>query len=166
MTLRCSRSTEVQNLLARGHWPLACPPDLRTHLDTCRACSELLLVTRTFQQSHASAAGQAQLPPPGVLWWRAQLRRRNAAVERVARPILGAYVFALAFVVFAGLGLAVRQFRHGFGVFDWLAQSQIASGLESLSLFNSGWSLLLVLPIFATVVLVSAVVVYLTTERL
>jgi hypothetical protein len=94
------------------------------------------------------------------------LRRRNAAVERVARPILGAYVFALAFVVFAGLGLAVRQFRHGFGVFDWLAQSQIASGLESLSLFNSGWSLLLVLPIFATVVLVSAVVVYLTTERL
>jgi len=51
-------------------------------------------------------------------------------------------------------------------VFDWLAQSQIASGLESLSLFNSGWSLLLVLPIFATVVLVSAVVVYLTTERL
>jgi hypothetical protein len=159
MTLRCSRAPEVRELLARGHWPLACPPDLRAHLDACRSCSELLLVTRAFQQSHAATSAQAQLPPPGLLWWRAQLRRRNAAVERVGRPILGAYVFALATLVFVAVAFLVTQVRHGFAWFDWLAQSQIAASL------STGWSFLILLPILATVVLVSAVVVYLTTER-
>ena len=63
MTLRtCTRQPEVQDLLVRGHWPHACPPDLRAHLDQCRSCAELLLVTHAFQQSRSAAAAQAKVP--------------------------------------------------------------------------------------------------------
>jgi hypothetical protein len=168
MTLRCSRAPEVLDLLTRGHWPLACPPELRTHLDTCRFCAELIVVTQAFQKSRTATSAQAQLPPPGVLWWRAQLRRRNAAVERVGRPILGAYVFAFAILVLVAIAFVVSQVRHGLGRFDSLGQSSLASALQFLNpatSTNSGWSLLVLLPILATVILISAVVVYVTTER-
>lgn len=164
MTLRCSRSTEVLDLLARGHWPLACPAELRTHLEVCRSCSELLAISRAFQRARSAASAKAQLPSPGVLWWRAQLRRRNAAVKSVGRPILGAYAFALGMLLMVAVGFLVQQARHGFSWFDWISPAQIASSVPSLSL-SSGSSLFVILPIFATIVLVSAVVVYITTER-
>jgi len=170
MTFRpCSRQTEVKELLARGHWPHACPAELRAHLAECRPCRELLLVTRAFQQSRSTTAALAQLPAPGAIWWRAQLRRRNAAVERVAKPILGAYAFALSVMVVVAVVLAVSQARHGFHWLDWFAQQgSSALHLESFSpstWFTSGWSLSLLIPIFATVVLVGAVVVYLSAEK-
>ncbi|MGA2169439.1 MAG: hypothetical protein ABSG62_14615 [Terracidiphilus sp.] len=173
MTLSpCSRENEVLELLARGHWPQACTPDLRAHLAACRSCADLLLVTHAFQLSRATAAAQANLPAPGVLWWRAQLRRRNAAVERVAKPILGAHIFALSITLFVALALVVSQARHGLQWLNWLAQlpqPQIGSlHLESLwpsTLSNPGWSLTVLIPVFATLALLSAVVVYLASEK-
>jgi len=173
MTLNpCSREKEVLDLLARGHWPQACTPELRAHLDACRCCADLLLVTHAFQLSRAGAAAQANLPPPGVIWWRAQLRRRNAAVERVARPILGAHIFALSITLFVAVALVVSQARRGLHWLSWfsqLSQSQFGSlNLQALwpsSLFNSGWSLAVLIPLLATLALFSAVVVYLASEK-
>ncbi len=163
MTLRCSRTSEIVAMVERGHWPLACPPELRAHLDRCRSCSEVLAVTETLRQARAAASAQAQLPPPGVLWWRAQLRRRNAAVERVSRPILGAYLFALATLVMVAVVFFVEQARHGFSWFDRITLPQMPASAEVLD--SAGWSLLILLPVFATIVLIGAVVVYFKTER-
>lgn len=170
MTLRsCPRQPDVLELLARGQWPQACPPELRSHFDACASCRELLVVTLAFRQSRAAATAQVHLPAPGVLLWRAQLRRRNAAVERVGKPILGAYIFALAVAVLVAAAALVSQARNGFRWLDWLAQSgSVAQRLEPFSpssWFSSGWGLSALIPVFATVVLVSAVVVYLTAER-
>ena len=94
MTLSgCPREREVLDLLARGHWPQACSTDLRAHVDDCRSCAEQILLTEAFQHARAEASSAANLTSPAVLWWRAQLRRRNEAVERVGRPILGAQIF-------------------------------------------------------------------------
>ena len=173
MTLSpCSRENEVLELLARGHWPQACTPDLRAHLAACRSCADLLLVTQAFQHSRASTAAQANLPAPGVLWWRAQFRRRNAAVERVARPILGAHIFALSITLFVAAALVVSQARHGLHWLSWFSQlSQTQTGALNLQalwpsgLFNSGLGLAVLIPLLATLALFSAVVVYLASEK-
>ncbi|MDR3771728.1 MAG: hypothetical protein P4L26_00175 [Terracidiphilus sp.] len=170
MTFRtCARRSEVLELQARGHWPHACPPELHAHLAECRSCGELLVVTQAFQRLRASAAAQAELPAPGYLWWRAQLRRRNAALERMAKPILGAYVFALSILAVAGAALAASQARQGFRWLDWMGQIQISTlHVESFSpsaLVNAGGGLLVVIPVVATLALLSAVAVYLAVER-
>ena len=62
MTLRaCTHQKEVLQLLKQGHWPHACPAELRKHLSGCRSCAELVLVTQAFQQSRAATAAQVKL---------------------------------------------------------------------------------------------------------
>jgi hypothetical protein len=166
----CSREKEVAALVARGQWPQACSPELRAHVTGCRSCGELVLVTSAFQHARAEAAGAAKLGSPGALWWRAQLRRRNAAVERVGKPILGAQIFALAINLFAVVALLVSQARHGLNWLSWLAQlpQPHSLHLESLwpaTLFSAGWSLLVLIPALATLALLGGVVVYLASEK-
>lgn len=123
MMLRsCPREAEVKALVERGQWPQACAPELRTHVSSCRSCGELALVTMAFQRARNQAIGAAKLGSPGLLWWRAQLRRRNAAVERISRPILSAQIFALAINMVLAVGVAVWQARHGLAWLTWLQQ--------------------------------------------
>jgi len=172
----CPREKEVKELVERGQWPVASAtvPELRAHVDGCRSCGDLVLVTTAFQEARAEAAGEARIGSPGVLWWRAQLRRRNAAVELIARPILGAQIFALAMNVALAVGFAVWQARHGFAWLTWLKQipKTAAAYLGSLSptgLFGSGFGSLLspmvVISGTAALALLGGVVVYLAAEK-
>ena len=166
----CSREKEVTELLARGGWPDACAPELRDHVSACRSCGDLVLVTDAFQKARASAAGAAKLSSPGALWWRAQLRRRNAAVERVGKPILGAQIFALAVNLSLALAFLAYQATHGLNWLAWLKQmpQSLTAHLESAwpsGLFTSGWSLMVLVPAIATLALLGGVVVYLASEK-
>ena len=164
MTLRpCTRQVDVQRLMEQGHWPHACPAELRAHLSDCRSCGELVMVTQAFQQSRASAAAQVWLPAAGAIWWRAQLRRRNAAVERVGKPIMGAYVFALAITALVATMFAVSHARHGLRWLEWVGQS--GESFHPAGWVSAGGSLVVLIPVFAMVVLVGAVVVYIAAER-
>jgi hypothetical protein len=171
MSLRsCSREEEVRSMQVAGHWPRACPQELGDHLRSCKACSEVLLVTQSFRQERAVAAAVAQLPAPGAIWWRAQLRRRNEAMEQVSKPILGAYVFALATTVLVALAFVLSQARHGLRWLDWLGQQLPASDQHSpppsvLTALNPGSGLAVMISVFATLVLVGALIVYLADER-
>jgi hypothetical protein len=166
----CSREKEVAELIARGQWPQASTPELHAHASACRACGELVLVTSTFQRARTEAASAAKLGSPGALWWRAQLRRRYAAVERIGRPILGAQIFALALYLFAAVAIIVSQARHGLHWLSWLAQLPQPSSLhlEALwpaGLFNPGWGLLVLIPALATLALLGGAAVYLASEK-
>jgi hypothetical protein len=171
MMLRsCPREKEVRELVALGHWPQACAPELRAHVNQCRSCGDLALVAEAFQQARVQAAGSATLIAPGVLWWRAQLRRRNQALERIGKPLLGAQVFALAFTLLLAVGFVVWQVRQGLGWLSWLWQFPPAhmpnlAGLWSSGLFSSAWSWVVLIPILATVALLGGVVVYLAAEK-
>ena len=84
----CTREREVNEMLHRGHWPEACASELREHVDGCRTCSDLVLVTKTFQAARAHSAAMARPESAGALWWRAQLRRRNAKFLTIAMALL------------------------------------------------------------------------------
>ena len=108
MTFRtCSWEHEVSQALKDGHWPEGCAQELREHVATCANCGDLVLVTQTFQQARSESEREAPDGAPGLLWWRAQLRRRNTAAERVSRPItiaesLTLVVYLLVAVIFVG----------------------------------------------------------------
>jgi len=175
MTLRpCPYEPEIKQLLQLGHWPQSCSPELRAHAETCRACRDLVLITESFGGARATSASAAQLPPPGVLWWRAQLRRRNAAVERIQRPLLGAQLFAFTFTLCIGIGFAVYQAKHGLRWFaslgDWLvslAQSPTFhfETLWSFASTRSNISLVYLIPCVAILALLSGIVLYLASEK-
>ena len=164
----CPREKEVAGLLHRGHWPQACPAELRTHVDSCRACSDLVLVTAALQTARANAAAMPRLESPGAIWWRAQLRRRNEAIERIARPILGAQIFALSVTLVVAALALVWQARHGFHLVSWIAQLPQALNLDSLLPASSAHpdaGLWLLVPVLATIALLGGVVVYLGSEK-
>ena len=83
----CSLEKELEAMLRQHRWPHACDPDLRAHVDGCRDCQELVLVTQTLQEAQSNGEQLARLPSPSLLWWRAQLRRRNESIQRVAKPV-------------------------------------------------------------------------------
>ncbi|MGA8090777.1 MAG: hypothetical protein WCA10_26115 [Terracidiphilus sp.] len=160
----CTREREVTELLHQGYWPEACPEELRAHVETCRSCSDLVLVSQAMQASRRQTLDIPRLESPGALWWRAQLRRRNAAIERVGRPILGAQIFALTLLIVVGAGGLVWK---GNLLRAWLENLPQALHLEALvpaALSQSG-GLGWIVPALATVALLSGVVVYLATEK-
>jgi len=171
MLTSCPHEKEVRQSIARGQWPAACSPELRSHVSGCRTCGDLVLVSQAFRQARAETLAAARPVPPALLLWRAQLRRRRAAMERIARPLLGAQIFACAVAVFAALGFAGFEARSGVDWFtwsfwrDWFVQlPHAASQWASLSagpLAGSAWSWL----VLATLLLLGGVAVYFATDK-
>ena len=124
----CPHEPEVQAILRRGHWPEACDPEFRKHVETCRTCGEQLLVLHAFHDARTQAMQAARLDHPNLIWWRAQLRRRNDALQRVSRPITTAQIFALCVGILAVAALLRSQMRDGF---NWSLGSQRLSPLAS-----------------------------------
>jgi hypothetical protein len=119
MKFRCRHEAEIREMLQRGHWPEASPAELRAHAGKCRRCGDLVLLTESFRGARAAASREVQLPPPGVLWWRAQLLRRDAQIARINRPILGAHIFALAVLFLIAVAIALSHWKESAG---WLAE--------------------------------------------
>ncbi len=113
MSLNCGREKDVAAMLEAGHWPAACGDELREHVAGCARCGDLVLVASTMQQARVAAMGEARLQASGVIWWRAQLRRRQAAMEAVARPVRGAQWFAGLVGVVVLVGFLVVEVRQG-----------------------------------------------------
>lgn len=169
----CPHETEAQAIVRSGHWPEACDPEFRKHVETCRTCGDQLLVLHAFHTAHTQAIHAARgyspnLLHPNLLWWRAQLRRRNEALQRVSRPITTAQIFAFCISILAAAALLRSQIGAGFSWSSWLPQPSSASPLDALSFFtsiNADWGLFLLLTGLGTVLLLSAVVVYLVSDR-
>ena len=164
MTFRaCPREQELAGLLARGQWPEACGDELRAHVNGCRACRELVLVKQAFGRERTRAAGEARLESPGLLWWRAQLRRRNAAIERISRPLLGAQIFALATCLAAAVAYILWLAHRGFDWLAWLAG--LPRALHLGALLPDSWGLWTAMTITAMVALMCGVIAYLASEK-
>jgi hypothetical protein len=164
----CGREKEVAEMLARGHWPEAASGELRAHVDGCRGCRDLVLVKQAFRAERSAAAGAARLEPPGVLWWRAQLRRRNTALVRMGRPILGAQILSVAVTLASAIFYLAWQAKRGYTWPGWLQQFPRALHLEALlpdALAKYPGETWLVFSGLAMLAVMSGVIVYMASEK-
>jgi len=164
MTLAgCARERELTELLDRGQWPGTGSDELHAHVAGCRLCRDLILVKQALGAERLQAASEARLESSGVLWWRAQVRRRNAAMERIGRPFLGAQIFALAVCVATALVYVLFEARRGFDWRAWLGDLPRFLHLGSLvpeGLAKSPWEIWLAVSVAAMVALMGGVIVY------
>ncbi|MGB7265791.1 MAG: hypothetical protein WBC92_09785 [Terracidiphilus sp.] len=171
MNLRsCPCEIELRDLITRGQWPQAASPDLRAHIAACRSCGDVALVSAAFQKARAESIAAARPGSAGALWWRAQLRRRNAVVERISRPLLGAQLFALAVSLLAGLGFLGFEARNGVAWLTWLQQLPQTAALHwdelrSTGALDQSWNWMVLLPAVATLALLTGVAIYMATDR-
>jgi anti-sigma factor RsiW len=108
----CSRLDEVRHAFAQGHWPHACAAELRDNVEQCAHCANETLITTHLQRARSEALAAARPGASNLLWLKAQARRRNAAFERIGRPLAAAQAFAFAVILAAIAGL-VGAHWHG-----------------------------------------------------
>jgi hypothetical protein len=167
----CLRQPEVNTMLLQGHWPQACEPELRNHIQTCAHCRQQVLLAQTFQSARNHAIQTATIPHPGLLWWRAQLLRRNQALRQVGRPVTTAQIFALIISIAATATLLMRQ-STGSDWLAWLSTPFNALHIDAVSLFTSARAGLtadlntaLLAAAAGTLLLLAAVVAYLASDH-
>jgi hypothetical protein len=162
----CSFEREILQALKDGHWPDGCSSELRTHVGNCASCSDLVLVTQTFQRARSESVQQLPAGSPSLLWWRAQLRRRNAAAQSIDKPIRIAQVFAWAVVLMVFAVFVAAQFRHGLHWAEqWLALVSSYFSHTALSATKLDWNPLFLISGLGLLVFVSGVVFYLASEK-
>jgi hypothetical protein len=167
MTFRtCSFENELTQALKDGHWPQGCGAELRAHVKRCGACSDLVLLTQTFQQARNETACATLHDSPSLLWWRAQLRRRYAAEERVSRPITIAQTFALFIYAIVGVAFVASQYRHGLHWASWWSELTVPRSLHFLPVTAGqiNWNPLLLIS-GLVLALLGGLVVYLASEK-
>jgi hypothetical protein len=166
MNLRaCPREKELAGLLELGHWPHASSAEMRAHVAACASCRARAALTQAFRQERDRAIAQPRLESPGVLWWRAQLRRRNAALERLGRPILGAQIFAVVLALVAAGAYLGLQLRQGASWFADLSRALHFTALLPPALQNSPLAGLAMVLLVAIGALAGGVALYFASDR-
>jgi hypothetical protein len=151
----CPRETDVLELVAIGQWPVRAGADLRAHVASCASCADLAAVATAVVETRDAGAAHVRVPDASLVWFRAQLRAREEAARRAARPLWVAQVAAVAAVVIA-LALWSGGLTHWFttGVASMWATtlhlfahetarpSSPDAGLWSISTATTQWLLL------------------------
>jgi hypothetical protein len=92
----CDCEPAVVRAVQTGLWT----DELREHFAGCPICGDAAMIAGTLR---AGAAEAFEVPAPGLIWWKAQLRRRLESQERAVRPLVWAERAALVAGV-AGVG--------------------------------------------------------------
>ena len=168
----CPRNSEIKAMLLQGHWPHACDPDLRTHIDACPQCRQQVLLTHTFQTARTQAIESATIPHPGLLWWKAQLLRRNAALRQVGRPVTTAQIFAFVVSLAAAATLLIHQSQTDSNWLAWLSAPFTAVHFDATSFFAStqadltpAFGQILLAAAVGTLLLLGSIIAYLASDR-
>jgi len=163
MSRRCTFEPELIQELKDGHWPDGCSPEQRAHVAACRECGELVLVMSAFQGARSGVVQEVPPGTPELLWWRAQLRRRNLAASRVSQPITVAQTFAWLISILVAIGFAASQYNHGLSWSSWGMPASKA--LHLLSLGSLDWHLFPLVAALGLIAMLSGVVLFLTSEK-
>jgi hypothetical protein len=160
----CSREKQVSELTRRSQWPQGASVELREHVRSCDSCADLVTLTSAFKTARAEIIGSAALSSAGAVWWRAQLRRRRAAMERIERPLVRAQIFTLIVGLMAVFGFVGFEAQHGVSWLDWLKGLPQTATTQIADVSTSG-RMWMVLAAGAMLALLGGLIIYLVSER-
>ena len=126
-----------------------------------------MLVTQTFCEARTQSAAEPISDSPGLLWWRAQLRRRYAVTETVTRPVTIAQTFALAINLVVAAVFVAWQYNHGMHWARWWPEVMPTRLLHFLSdaSIKPDWNPVLVISTLGAFAVLSGLLVYLASEK-
>ncbi len=110
--MKCEREQQVIEATRNGLWASS----LRAHLRDCALCAQTELIAASLQEDAAKAKRVLDLPPAGMIWRRAQTRRRERALQRATRRpflIAGALgaVYSVVFLLWGIFQLPQSVYR-------------------------------------------------------
>jgi hypothetical protein len=109
---QCQHEAQVARVARSGEWD----QQLRAHVAQCKGCAEVALVAE-FLRQEPRAAEFALLPSAGQVWWRAQIRARQADAERALQPVRWVQRFATVCVL---IGALLLIGRYAPQLQDWI----------------------------------------------
>ena len=118
--MNCEREFDVLDAVMSGRWPDGCEDELRTHAQQCAVCVDLIAVAHAVRSEHLAEMHEANVPPSGVVWWKAQRRARHEAVAAAQRAITAVQTGTMAVAVIIGIaiiggaGAVVSRFTNVF----------------------------------------------------
>jgi hypothetical protein len=110
--MKCEREQQVIEATRDGLWTSS----LRAHLRDCAHCTQTELIAASLQEDAAKAKRALDLPPAGLIWRRAQTKRREVALQQATRRpfliagTLGA-VYFMGFLLWAIFQLPPSVYR-------------------------------------------------------
>jgi hypothetical protein len=134
---QCQRESDVIAAVSSGRWASA-DDELRRHAASCEACADAHAMAETMRTLEQETLGDTQLPSPGQVWWRAQLRARREAREAAERPVLIAQGLGAAVVI----GLIAALISWQWPAMTGLAATWLRQPILALDLGVAAWSLL------------------------
>jgi hypothetical protein len=167
--IECPREPELMEVVTCGRWPEHCPAELRDHVTRCAICADAVEVAIALHEDYDAAFVQAKVPPPGLVWWRAELRARQEAMRTVSRPMTLVQAFGGACavgVVLAALSPLWPLFKNWLSLPD-LPQVNlpIAPDISAFSPLLIQWGSPLLLAIALGFLIVVPVAMYLVLSR-
>jgi hypothetical protein len=137
--IECARENESLAVVLAGRWPDACEQELRSHVETCGACAEVVGIAAAFRADR-DLTRTAPVPPAAHVWWRGTARLRADAGVAVSRPIV--WVQAGAAAVVAGVALA---YVSRVSIATWVGTDMMA--LIAPPLLITGAAMILATPL-------------------
>jgi hypothetical protein len=74
----------------------------------CPECGPLVLLAEQVRLELDETRREARVPTPEIVWWRAQMRAREDAARKAARPIVFTQALAIAALIGLLISLAGR----------------------------------------------------------
>ncbi len=161
----CSYQEKLALELRHGRSPEDWDEPLRNHVANCPLCKDLMYVTQSLQQDRTETVKSARVASPGTLWWQAQVRMRNGAMERINRPVALAEKFALIILAIAFVASIAWK---GGQILGWFmgpeAAAHSSTQAANPAVFN-GWTTFFMVAGLGTVAICAALAVYLLREK-
>jgi hypothetical protein len=110
----------------------------------CPQCGPLVQLARQIREEFEHTTQAARVPTPEIVWWRAQMRAREEAARKAARPIL--FTQALAIAALIGLLVSVAG-RLTVPAFSFAGMPSLSAGLPLVYIVIAATFCLLITPL-------------------
>ena len=110
----------------------------------CPQCGPLVALAEQIRQEFEHTKRQARVPTPEIVWWRAQMRAREEAARKAARPIVLTQALAIAALIGLLISLAGRLTLPAF---SFAEMSSLSVGQPLLRVALAAICFLVVTPI-------------------
>lgn len=107
----CPQEHETLSIVQAGRWPDGCDDAMRSHVDACSTCRDIVRVASLIHNDYQVSIRAAHVPASGMVWWRMQRRARQEAVRTASRVITIVQAIAVAAGVAVAIGILAATSR-------------------------------------------------------